>query len=70
MRVVGDHRRDGEPETQPEAEQERDRELLACSACGEVQTEDAGERADEEQQPGAAAEIAPDVGAERGTADG
>ena len=46
--------------------------IASCSRPrrGDVQAEDAGEGADEQDDPGAAAEVAPDVGAERGAADG
>ncbi len=37
---------------------------------GDIQTEDAGEGADEQQQPGPAAEVPPDVGPQGGATDG
>ena len=65
-----EHRADGQAEQQSEAEQQADRQLLVPARGGDIQAEDAGEGADEQQQPGAAAEVAPDVGAQRGAADG
>ena len=46
-----------------------DRELLAAPGRGEVESEDGCERADEQQQPGPAAQIAAEVGAQRGEPD-
>ena len=43
--------------------------MLAAFGCGDVESEDACERADEEHQPGRPAQIAADVGAERGEPD-
>ena len=68
--VVGDDGGDREAEQEPEPEQQPDRELLAALGGGDVESEDARERADEQHQPGRAAEIAAEVGAERGEADG
>jgi hypothetical protein len=50
------------------AEQESHCQLLASGACREVEPEAAREGTDEEQNPGAAAEVATDVRAERCTA--
>ena len=58
------------PRNKPEAEQQRDRELLAAAARGDIEPEDARERGDEEQQPSAAAQVAADIRAEGGKAAG
>src|SRR3954470_15638203 len=67
--VVGDDggHRQSEQETEPE--QQADRELLVAFGGGDVETEDAGEGAEEEHQAGRAAEVAPQVGAQRGEPD-
>ena len=44
--------------------------MLTALRRGDVETDDAGERADEQHDPGRAAQIAPEVGAERGDSDG
>jgi hypothetical protein len=67
--VVGDDGGDREPEQQAQPEQQSDGELLAALGGGDVQSEDAGERADEQHQPGRAAQIAAQAGAEGGESD-
>ena len=43
--------------------------MFAAPGSGDVESEDACERADEEQQPGPTAQIAAEVGAERRESD-
>jgi hypothetical protein len=43
--------------------------LLAALGRGDVEADDACERADEQHQPGRAAQISAEVGAERGESD-
>jgi hypothetical protein len=57
------------PEQEAQPEQGSDRELLAALGGGDVDAEDACERADEQQLPGRAAQITAEVGAERGESD-
>src|SRR5919199_1635001 len=56
----------GEPEQQAESEQQSDRELPSAPRRGEVEGDDACERADEQDEAGRTAQVAPEVGAERG----
>jgi hypothetical protein len=70
FRVHGQHRADGRSDQQAEPEQEHDRDLLPVLGGRDVQAEHAPEREDERDDPGAAREVAPEVGAERGEADG
>ena len=67
--VVGDDGCHRQAEQEAKSEQESDRELLAALGRGDVEAEDAGERADEQQQPGRATEISAEVRAERGEPD-
>src|SRR5688500_10954589 len=52
------------------SEQQRGRELLAPAGRGEVESDDAHKRADEERDSGAPREITANVRAERHAADG
>src|SRR3954463_10180621 len=67
--VVGDDRRDRESEQQAQPEEQADRQLLAALGGGGIESEQARERAEEQHQPGAAAQIAAEVSAERGQGD-
>ena len=64
IRVHRDDRCDGEPEQQPEPEQEADRELLTAPRSRVAEPENEPECGDEQEQPGPAAQIAAEVGAE------
>ena len=52
--VVGDDGGDRQAEQEAQSEQESDRELFAAIGGGDVEADDACERADEQQQPGRA----------------
>jgi hypothetical protein len=56
--VVGDDGGDRESEQEAQPEQECDCELFAALGGGDVESEDACERADEEHEAGPTAEIA------------
>jgi hypothetical protein len=57
------------PSKEAQPEQQPDRELLTARGGGDVEAEDARERAEEQQQPGRAAQISAEVGAKRGESD-
>ena len=61
--VVGERRRDRDPEEGADAEEQADRELLGA-ADRDVEADDAGDRADEGDDPPATGDVATEVGAE------
>ena len=61
--VVGEHRRGRDAEEGAEAEEQADRELLRA-AHGDVEADDAGDRADEGDDAPAAGDVAAEVGAD------
>jgi hypothetical protein len=67
---VGDDGGDRQAEQQAQREQQPDRELLAAAGRGHVEPEGDRERAEEQNDPGPAGQVAAEVSAERGEADG
>jgi hypothetical protein len=61
---------DGQAEQQADGEQQPGRQLFVPARAGDVEADDRCERDDEERDAGATGEVAAEVRAERGAADG